>query len=253
VLGGDEGARQVFVTAGHTDPRDHHGLTKRATALDAGKRIPVDRMEPRWPVALALCVVFALLVVLPGRVRVFPAWVFYAAWAVGLLPTVLVGLSGGRPFWLRVERMALILFCGLLGLVTCLFLANLLQAIVYRSSEVGGLALLSSSIAIWLVNVLTFSLLYWQIDRGGPEPRMSEAGIRPDWLFAQDEASDRVEPDWRPGFVDYLFLGYSTATSFSATDAAPLTARAKLLMMLQSSISLMTMAVVASRAINILG
>jgi len=221
--------------------------------LGVGERGSVDQGEPRWPVALALCVVFVLLVVLPGRVRVFPAWLFYAVWAAVLLPTVLAELSGRQPFWLRVERAVTILFCGIMGFATCLFLANLLQAIVYRSSEIGGLALLTSSIAIWLVNVLTFSLLYWQLDRGGPEPRALRAGVRPDWLFAQDGALDQVEPDWRPSFVDYLFLGYSTATSFTATDAAPITARAKLLMMAQGSISLTTMAVVASRAINILG
>jgi hypothetical protein len=62
-----------------------------------------------------------------------------------------------------------------------------------------------------------------------------------------------VPSDWRPTFVDYLYLGFSTATAFSATDALPLTARAKLLMMLESSISLVTLVVVVSRAMNILG
>jgi hypothetical protein len=221
--------------------------------LDADERVPVDRFEPRWPAALVLCVVFSLLAVLPGRVRVFPAWMFYAAWIAGLLPIVLVGLSGQRAVFVRIERVATILFCAIFGLVTCLFLANLLQAIVYRTTEIGGLALLTSSIAIWLVNVLTFSLLYWQLDRGGPGPRALDGGARPDWLFPQDGVPDRVGPGWRPGLVDYLFLGYSTATSFTATDAVPISVRAKLLMMAQGSISLTTMVVVASRAINILG
>jgi hypothetical protein len=218
-----------------------------------GEQSSVDRAEPRWPVALVISVVFVLLVVLPGRVRVFPAWLFYAVWVAVILPTVLVELSGRQPLWLRAERGITILFCGIMSCATCLFLANLLYAIVYRSSEIGGLALLTSSIAIWLVNVLTFSLLYWQLDRGGPESRRLHTGGRADWLFAQDGALAQVEPDWRPKFIDYLFLGYSTATSFTATDVVPLTARSKILMMVQGSISLTTMAVVASRAINILG
>ena len=106
---------------------------------------------------------------------------------------------------------------------------------------------------MWVTNVLVFSLLYWQIDRGGPEARANDAGTRPDWLFPQAGAPEDAPPDWRPTFVDYLFLGFSTATAFSPTDALPLTSRAKMLMMLESTISLATIVVVASRAINILG
>jgi hypothetical protein len=122
---------------------------------------------------------------------------------------------------------------------------------VRRSGEIGGNQLLTSSISMWVINVLTFSLLYWQIDRDGPEARANNTSPRPDWLFPQDGAPKDVPPDWRPTFVDYLFLGYSTA--FSPTDALPLTARAKMLMMLESAISRVTIVVVASRAINILG
>jgi uncharacterized membrane protein len=103
------------------------------------------------------------------------------------------------------------------------------------------------------VITLLFSLLYWRMDRGGPEARANDAGTRPDWLFPQSGAPDDAPPGWRPTFVDYLFLAYSTATAFSPTDALPLTSRAKMLMMLESSISLSTLVVVASRAINILG
>ena len=125
---------------------------------------------------------------------------------------------------------------------------------VSRSAEIGGLQLLASSTAVWVTNALVFSLLYWQIDRGGPEGRVNAANTRPDWLFPQEGApAEDVPPGWRPAFVDYLYLGYSTATAFSTTDAMPLTPRAKLLMMLESPISLLTIVVVASRAINILG
>ena len=98
-----------------------------------------------------------------------------------------------------------------------------------------------------------FSIVYWGVDRGGPEDRESGSASPPDWLFPQFGLPHEVAPGWRPGYVDYLFLAFSTATAFSATDVAPLTARAKLMMMLESCISLATLAVVASRAINILG
>jgi hypothetical protein len=113
--------------------------------------------------------------------------------------------------------------------------------------------LLTSSIAVWVTNVLMFSLLYWQIDRGGPESRVNNASTQPDWLFPQAGAPEDAPPDWRPTFVDHLFLGFSTATAFSTTDVMPLTPRAKMLMMLESTISLVTIVVVGPRAINILG
>jgi len=116
------------------------------------------------------------------------------------------------------------------------------------------LQLLSSSMGVWITNVLMFALLYWQIDRGGPEARLKYANTIPDWLFPQESAPGKDVPGgWHATFIDYLFLAYSTATAFSTTDTVPLTARAKLLMMLESSLSLMTIVVVASRAINILG
>jgi uncharacterized membrane protein len=102
--------------------------------------------------------------------------------------------------------------------------------------------------------MLIFSLLYWQMDRGGPEARVKHVEGRTDWLFPQENAPARDVPaNWQPAFVDYLYLGYSAATAFSTTDVMPLTARAKLLMMLESAISLATIVIVAARAINILG
>jgi hypothetical protein len=81
--------------------------------------------------------------------------------------------------------------------------------------------------------------LYWQIDCGGPEARAANATPRPDWAFPQEIAREDVPPDRRPTFDDYLFLGSSTGTAFSATDTLPLTPRVKILMMLQSAINIL--------------
>ena len=212
------------------------------------------RFEPRWPVAIAILAVILLLALLPGRLMLVPSWVPYVVGIVVLVPMAAVGLTAAKAQWLRVERMITLLFFVFTGAGTLANLANLIGAMVRRSAEISGLQLLTSSIAVWVTNVLMFSLLYWQIDRGGPEARVNNAGTRPDWLFPQMGApTEDVPPDWRPAFVDYLFLGYSTATAFSTTDVMPLTSRAKMLMMLESTISLATIVVVASRAINILG
>jgi len=223
-----------------------HGLQTRSEA---------HHFEPRWPVALAILVVIILFAALPQRIRLLPASVTYVVGFAVLIPIVAVGLTAAKPPWLRIERAVTFIFVVFSGGVTLANLANLIEAMLYRSTEVGGLPLLATSVAVWVSNALIFSLLYWQIDRGGPEARISGgASTRPDWLFPQEGAPTADVPQgWEPTFVDYLYLGYSTATAFSTTDAMPLTPRAKLLMMLESAISLVTVIVVAARAINILG
>lgn len=211
------------------------------------------RIEPRWPAALAILAVLLLLTVLPGRVRLLPVWVLYVVVTAVLLPMAGVALAAARARWLRVERAITLLFVALMGLATLSVLAYLVGTMVERPADIGGLQLLTSSIAVWVTNVLLFSLLYWRMDRGGPEARANDADTKPDWLFPQSGAPTEAPPGWRPTFVDYLFLAFSTATAFSPTDALPMTSRAKMLMMLESSVSLSTLVVVASRAINILG
>ena len=86
------------------------------------------------------------------------------------------------------------------------------------------------------------------------EARTVFAGVRPDWHFPQtDVPPGEVAPGWRPTYVDYLFLSFSTCTAFSTTEVSPMTRRAKMLMMLEAVISLVTITAVAARAINVLG
>jgi hypothetical protein len=216
-------------------------------------RTPPLRIEARWPVAFAVLAVTVLLAQLPDRVRVLPVWAPYIPGIALIVPMVAVMLTRAQQPWLRIERAITLVFfivavCGMIA-----DLALLIAEMLRRSGAISGIQLLTSSVAMWILNVLTFSLLYWQMDRGGPEARANNASPRPDWLFPQEGAPQDVAPGWRPTFVDYLFLGYSTATAFSTTDLMPLTSRAKLLMMLESTISLVTIVAVMSRAINILG
>ena len=211
------------------------------------------RIEARWPVAFAVLAVALLLTFLPDRVRVLPVWVPSAGGIALITPMVAVMLARAKEPWLRIERSVTLVFAATAVIAMIADLALLIVEMVRRSGEVSGVQLLTSSVALWVLNALTFSLLYWQIDRGGPEARANFVSPRSDWLFPQDSAPQGVLPGWRPTFVDYLFLGYSTATAFSTTDVMPLTSRAKMLMMLESTISLATIVAVMSRAINILG
>jgi hypothetical protein len=100
-----------------------------------------------------------------------------------------------------------------------------------------------------------FALAYWETDRGGP---LGRAGARaappyPDLWFPQDgDAKGAAPQGWEPTFVDYLFVSVTAQTAFSPTDTMPLTPRAKLLMGGQGLVSLVTIGLVAARAVNIL-
>ena len=115
-----------------------------------------------------------------------------------------------------------------------------------------GRELIGSGVLIWLTNFLIFALWYWEIDRGGPGARAAGHDGPPDFLFPQ-MTDDRIEPlDWRPQFIDYLYVSLTNATAFSPTDTMPLTPMAKSIMGVQSVVSLVTIGLIVSRAVNIL-
>jgi uncharacterized membrane protein len=163
-----------------------------------------------------------------------------------------VTFTKADAFWLLVERRMIMLFAALYIVNTSAELADMIGIITLHPPETRQISLLSSSLVIWVTNVLSFSLVYWQIDAGGPSARGKRMNARPDWLFPQAATPEASASEWTPTFLDYLFLGYNTATAFSPTDTAPLTGRAKMLMMLESAISLLTLVIVAARAINVL-
>ena len=153
--------------------------------------------------------------------------------------------------------MPLIESATLLGSTSLAFLLNtanlskIVSTLIYNPVVLKPIPLFFSSISIWLGNVLVFTLVYWLIDRGGPDGRAAGTGPYPDFLFPvqQDPNAPR---NWQPNIVDYLFIGFTTNTAFSPTEAMPVSGRAKALVILQSCVSLVTIAVVAARAIGVL-
>jgi hypothetical protein len=210
------------------------------------------RYESRWFPALAILVVLGLLAVLPHHVQGLPVWVAHLAALAVLVAMAAVMLTPAHTLWRRIERLLIILLAAAYVANTILELVDLIGVITLHPAKSNAFSLLSSSVAIWVANMLTFSLLYWQIDGGGPYARAHPGRGQPDWLFPQAAPPEDGAPAWRPLFLDYLFLGYTTATAFSPTDAVPLTHRAKLLMLLESLISLLTLVMVVARAVNVL-
>ena len=213
--------------------------------------VQLVRIEPRWPVVLTSIAVLILVLSLPVRVRAFPGWVPYLLIITLNVPMVALALVTEKRRWLAIEHAVMLLFFAGLGFTLVEEVRYLVTTLVRRSSSVDGLQLLVSGVVVWVSNVLLFSLAYWRIDRGGPEARLNQPDTKPDWVFPhEDNAAQR---DKNPTFIDYLFLAYWTATAFSPTDALPLSSRAKLLMMLESMVSLVTIIVIVARAIGIIG
>jgi len=166
-----------------------------------------------------------------------------------VVPMLVVAITGRSGVWERIAEFTAV------GAGLAFNLCNVLIVsynLVENPSALQPIPLFYTSIAIWSGNVLIFTLLYWLVDRGGPDARLNRAGRYPDFDFPvmDDDTENRI--GWQPGIIDYLFLGFTTSTAFSPTEAMPKTARAKVLMMLQSTIALITIAVVAARTINIL-
>lgn len=112
--------------------------------------------------------------------------------------------------------------------------------------------LLVSGGSIWLTNIVIFSLWYWELDRGGPGARAQARDLHPDFIFPQMSDPNYAPDHWHPNFFDYLYMSFTNASAFSPTDVLPLTRWAKMLMLIQSLTSLMTVGLVIARAVNIL-
>ena len=119
--------------------------------------------------------------------------------------------------------------------------------------------LLLVGFALWIVNIGVFSLAYWELDTGGPEiralglPTVFRNKNYPDFVFAQQTSSDlQLAPDdWAPGFLDYLYLSITTATSFSPSVPTPYTRMAKMLVGSEALISLFILGLIITRAMSL--
>jgi uncharacterized membrane protein len=138
-----------------------------------------------------------------------------------------------------------------------LSVANLLALalLVTRIADgsVAGGPLLLAAAEIWTANAIVFALWYWELDGGGPPVRLAHPGGRRDFAFVQMLNPELAEPGWHPRFVDYLYVSFTNASAFSPSDTLPLTRWAKLLMLLQSWVSIVTVVLVAARAVSMLG
>ena len=208
--------------------------------------------EPRWPALIAILAVGGLYLALPANLTVGPRWLFPAIVIALLIPTVISHRTGKH----NLNKFFGFTVTGVVTLAMIVSVALLIKAL--PSHKESPTELLISAVSLWFTNVLVFALWYWRLDAGGPHRRDSRAG-HPEgaFLFPQmtmsPEAKASAEAElWTPNFIDYLFLSFNTSTAFSPTDVPVLARWAKVLMVLQSVVSLTVVVLLAARAVNIL-
>ena len=150
------------------------------------------------------------------------------------------------------RRMASIALTAIVTLANIAALCFLIHFLVTGGSSVHGKQLLLGGAQIWWTNVIVFALWFWELDGGGPPARLREPKADRDFAFIQMTDPEVSQPDWRPHFFDYFYVSFTNASAFSPTDTMPLTRTAKQLMLIESTISLLTLLLVAARAVNIL-
>lgn len=207
------------------------------------------RGEPRWSVVGVIGAAIILQVLLPDEFVLRPRT--GAPILEALLSLILLIRNPGRMDEHRpaLRKLSLVVI-GLIA-ATNVVSTVLLVHVIVAGVKVSATKLLASGASIWLTNVITYSLWYWEFDRGGPVSRARADRHTPDFLFPQ-MSDQRLDPQWRPTFVDYLYVSFTNATAFSPTDTMPLSRWAKMLMLAQSLVSLLTVGLVAARAVNIL-
>ena len=212
-----------------------------------------ERGEHWWPVALAILVAAGLHVALPAEYRIQPGWVEPTV-LLALLAVLIAGDPGRidrQKTWLRLVLGGTIAFITVATMLAAVRLVvDILTNNKLFADHPGGL--LAAGAVIWATNIIAFGLWYWDLDRGGAAARAHHPDRNPAFVFPEMLHHDYVPATWVPKFVDYLSLSFWTSTAVSPTDISAIKPWAKLMMMLEAGCSIVLVALVIARAINVL-
>jgi hypothetical protein len=212
----------------------------------------IDKPEPRGQTIAAVLAIGAIYLALPRNVVVGPTW---------LLPTVIVVLLVPTVVSHRVGKVSLNRILGFIinGITTLALIGSVILLVrLLPTHREPPLQLLRSGGLLWLTNVIVFALWYWRLDGGGPTLRQKLKGFgSTSFLFPQmqiphDERAEFACAQWRPRFVDYLFVAVTQSSTFGPTDAPLLARWAKILAMIQIVISLSIVVLLISAAVGAL-
>lgn len=206
--------------------------------------------DPLWQMQLGVLIIIGLQL---GTSNTFLP--FHKAWVAGLEVLLLVALivvttEGYRKVSRSRRNLALTLI-GIIAAINVFSLILLLDALFLGDTSVSGHSLLLNGLAIYITNIFMFALWYWEMDGNGPDRRTTTQTQR-DFLFPQMVHERYGGREWLPGFADYAYLSTTNVTNFASADTVPLSHRAKILMMIQSLVAVVTVVLVLARAISIL-
>ena len=209
------------------------------------------KSDPVWHVQLTMLVAIALQLSLPDR------YVFGSRYLlVGTELLLLIALSFTTPkeriFKSISRRINVFLMIAMAGVANSYALIQVANRLLESGHLNNGRELILTAVNIYLTNIIIFGLWYWEMDGGGPGERAHIRKHERDFLFPQTQIDDYIQVGWQPAFADYLYVSATNGMAFSPTDTMPLSRRAKMLMLAQATISLVTVALVAARAVNIL-
>jgi hypothetical protein len=209
--------------------------------------------------AVAVAVAITLQVTTPHRGKVGIWWLFPILEAI-----LLIGIVVRDPGRIDEPRrgaremtiaLIVVLAVGTLGGIYVLafdILTGRLPFGFHSDDVLNATDLLGRGAALWVSNVIVFSLWFWEFDRGGPVARVFGPAMPASFAFPENATPELAPDGWQPRYVDYLYLAFTNATAFSPTDTLPVRTWAKLAMMVQAAIALTVAILVVARAINIL-
>ncbi len=206
--------------------------------------------DPIWHLQLGVAIIIGLQIVTAHSF--FPVHkVALIVFELALLLALTILTSDGYHAISRKRRTFAMVLIVIVTAANIFSLIILLQALVNGTTDIDGYNLLVNAVTIYVTNIFIFALWYWEMDGGGPE-RRAGGTTRADFLFPQMIHKKVLSKAWLPGFIDYLYLSSTNVTNFAAADTVPLSHRAKVLMMVQSLVSVVTVVLVAARAISIM-
>jgi hypothetical protein len=160
----------------------------------------------------------------------------------------LVSPLEARPVYRKIGTSMIWLF----GVAQLWVISLLVHFLLHNKVTNNGTELIHIAARIEGTTIVIGAFVFWVLDSGGPIARQERLPISPDFMWVQTENPQFATPGWAPSFLDYLFVSFTNAIAFSPTDTMPLTARMKMVMMVEAGASAVTLVLVAARAVNIL-
>jgi hypothetical protein len=220
--------------------------------------------EPRWHASLAVMAALLLYITLPPKLTVGPVWAAPLAVLAILIPlSVLAPKRHRETRRIRLWGILLIAIVNFFNIASVLLLINGFFHPARTAEPQSAAMLLRHGLQIWFTNILVFALWFWELDGDGPDARAHANAAtefkNADFLFPQMQmvlqgggALPCVDPLWKPQFFDYFYVAFTNSTAFSPTDTMPLSRWAKMLMMTEAIISLITVAIVLARSVSLI-